>query len=155
MNAIAMLKDQHREISHLFDELQKDAGWSDLDARFAFLAKKLLIHLELEDALFYPEAENVDAARVGEAAGEHHAMRELIEDLLRVNPLLPQHVVRIEELERWAAAHFKEEEGVIFPRFREVVGVAILEDLGEEMAEFLALGGLDGEERRSVAAEAG
>ena len=61
MNAIALLKDDHREVDRLFSEMLA-AEDSDVDQREDLLQqieRELLVHTDIEERVFYPAIEDL------------------------------------------------------------------------------------------------
>src|SRR2546430_17378057 len=76
MDAISLLKDDHRKVEKLFQEIEK-APAGKRDQLYKEINKELTIHAELEEKLFYPAA---DAAKQThelalEAMEEHKQMK--------------------------------------------------------------------------------
>ncbi len=79
MDAIVMLKDDHKQVEQLFKKLEKD----DLSV-VPRICEALTLHAQLEEMLFYPEVrtEVEDVADdVDEAVEEHHVVKILISEL--------------------------------------------------------------------------
>jgi hemerythrin superfamily protein len=58
MNAIDLLKKQHREVEDLFEKFEK-AGENAAKTRERLcreISNRLAVHAEIEEKLFYPEA---------------------------------------------------------------------------------------------------
>src|ERR1051325_2975432 len=54
MNAIELLKSQHREVEELFSEIQNADDASEKEELFTKLADSLAIHARIEEHQFYP-----------------------------------------------------------------------------------------------------
>src|ERR1041384_573703 len=101
MNAIELLRRQHREIERLFAQAKQGAGAGELlDA--------LALHAAIEEQQFYPATRAVrsdDELRT--ALDEHLAIKQLMADLIACDPADPQFDVRLDLL----AAPAKQQRG--------------------------------------------
>ncbi|MEO8484958.1 MAG: hemerythrin domain-containing protein [Betaproteobacteria bacterium] len=120
-DAIAMLRDDHRQVSALFAQFAKLG--SD-GARKAALVEKicreLTVHAKVEEEIFYPAARTVleDAALVDEADVEHAAAKALIGDLARMNPGDDHYDAKVTVLGEYVRHHVEEEQDRMFPKLR-------------------------------------
>ena len=109
MNAIELLRRQHREIERLFAQAKQGAGAGELlDA--------LALHAAIEEQQFYPAtraARSDDELRT--ALDEHLAIKQLMADLIACDPADPQFDVRLDLLEAQVRQHVAEEETKLFP----------------------------------------
>ncbi len=151
MNAIELLKDDHKSLRKLFAELgqtTKRAGKtrSDLLAR---IAKQIEVHSQIEEEIFYPAfkeaaGEGDDEAMYFEALEEHRAAGELVlPDLLATDVSSDKFSGRAKVLREMIEHHAGEEEDAMFPRARELLGNERLRELGATMqarkAELMAM----------------
>lgn len=136
-DAIALLKEDHREVEKLFEEFEKAKG----DGRKQKLARKicleLTVHSEIEETIFYPACEGtVEEDDLKEGYVEHDAAKLLIAEIEANQDGDDEffdskvHVLQ-EEIEH----HVKEEEGPggIFSQARK--GKLDLDELGEQLAQ--------------------
>lgn len=139
MNAIDILKSDHRKVEDSFSEYEK------LGAR-AFVKKKklaesicadLLVHAELEETLVYPvfkrEVEDKKSL-VHEATVEHASAKELISQILSMSPEDELYDAKVKVLSEYINHHVKEEEKQMFPALKKsgVDLVAMGEQIGEQ-----------------------
>lgn len=129
MNAIELLRQQHREQQRLLDEARKGVDPGEL-----FDALKL--HAALEEQEFYPATQ---AARSGdqlrEAIEDHLAVKQLVADLLECDPADAQFEPRLALLAEQVAQHVAVEEAQLFPAVLRLLSEDELELLGESMQE--------------------
>ena len=157
MDAITLLKQQHREVEKLFERFEKASeGEGDaevLKELFARIADNLAAHCAIEERIFYPSVYVGDTAdKLHEAVEEHLSAKRLIADLLELEPEAPQFKAKMSVLKEEISHHVEEEEGELFKQVREMLKRQELQVLGEEMqAQFDAL--LQGEPRRDVPAQ--
>ena len=82
MDAIALLKQDHREVEELFEQFEKASG----DGRKKTLAEKicleLSVHASIEEEIFYPACEGkVEEDLIKEAYVEHDGAKVLIAEI--------------------------------------------------------------------------
>ncbi len=155
MNAIDLLKHQHREVEELFEEIE-DAGEGAVQTKervFRGIANALALHSEIEERIFYPEAkasETEDVLR--ESVEEHLSVRRLIADILEAGPEDVQFDAKVNVLKEQVEHHVEEEEQELFPKVEKARSADELEEMGlrmQQMAEELAS---EGEPAESISA---
>ncbi len=152
MNAISLLKQDHREVSALFKKFESSK--SGKAAIAAEVCKLLTVHAQVEEELFYPAArEALEADEEGEdllneAEVEHASAKELIaqiEDSEEEDDLFE---AKVKVLGEYIDHHVKEEENELFPKVSKTD--LDLEELGQELqdrkSELLAETGEDEDE---------
>lgn len=126
MNAIDLLKQQHREVDVLFER----ASRAKLDEKITLLgqiAEKLTLHARIEEQHFYPFARSKGIQdMVDTSLQEHMEAKRLIANLLSSKRNDPKLDAELLKLQQSVQHHVKEEEEKLFPR---LVGVATAEDL--------------------------
>ncbi len=155
MNAIKLLKEQHREVEELFEQFEK-AKTSDTKLKlFETIADKLAAHAKIEEQYFYPETKKARTEdQLREAVEEHLAVKRIIADLLEMKPDDEQFDAKMKVLEEQVEHHVEEEEKELFPESEKIFGQRRLEELGaimEQESEIL----LETEPRKEVPKEIG
>lgn len=124
--ATDQLKDDHRRIWKLFKQVE-DLEDTDHDLKVDLLRRlrdELLLHAELEDAVFYPALDGLGLEgvqeRVSEAHEEHEIVRLLLEQLSRMAPEDPYFDAKMKVLSDNVRVHVDGEERELFPLFREL-----------------------------------
>jgi hemerythrin superfamily protein len=149
VNAIELLKQQHREVEELFEELEA-AGENAVKTKertFQKIADALALHAEIEEKIFYPEAkEAVEDAEdeLREAVEEHLSAKRIIADLMATGPQDEQFMARCKVLKEQIEHHVEEEEQELFPKVQKSCDAETLEEMGsrmEEMADELRAAG--------------
>ena len=143
MNAIEMLKQQHREVDELFEEYEgAGEGAKKTKARLCMqIADALAVHAELEEQIFYPEAK--DATRgvedlLRESVEEHLSVKRLLTDIMQAGLEDPQLDAKLVVLKEQVQHHAEEEEKELFPKVKKACSAEQLEEMGgrmERMAE--------------------
>lgn len=132
MDAIVMLRDDHKHVEQLFKKLEK--GHLSVVPR---ICEALTLHAQLEELLFYPEvrSEVEDASDdVDEAVEEHHLVKHLIGELQGMTKKDDTYRAKATVLMELVRHHVEEEEGEMFPEVRAALGRNRLQEIGEQMA---------------------
>ncbi|MDQ3263790.1 MAG: hemerythrin domain-containing protein [Myxococcota bacterium] len=155
MNAIELLKKQHRQVEQLFKEYEKlgDRAHAEKERIFTQIADNLAAHASIEERFFYPSVNAEDTEDLLlEAAEEHLAVKRVIADLLDLASSDETFDAKMKVLQELVDHHVGEEEEELFPKVKKAVEKDALEDLGIQMeASFLEL--LQTEPRADVPAE--
>jgi hemerythrin superfamily protein len=134
MDAVELLKSQHREVEKLFKEIEKSDNAEDKEALFEELADKLAIHARIEEEFFYPAVqEKKTEDMVLEAFVEHTSIKRLIADLLEADADGSVFDAQIKVLKEQVEHHVEEEEGQLFPASKKVLGKEDLTAIAQEM----------------------
>jgi len=140
VNAIDLLKQQHREVEKLFEKIGK-AGPDEKEKLFDELADSLAVHAAIEEQHFYPATKDARTEELlQEAVEEHLSMKRIIADLLEMEPDDAQFDAKIKVLQEQVEHHVEEEENELFPKVQKLHSKDELEDLGvlmEQTAEEL------------------
>ena len=135
MDAIELLKTDHRKVEKLFDGLMKSKGEVSL---FRELDKELTVHAEIEEKLFYPAAKNMAPTRdlVLESIEEHKQIKMVLSDLEQADKGTDEWRAGLKVLMEDVQHHVGEEEKELFPKVEDkVLSRQELEDLGKRMEE--------------------
>lgn len=135
LDAIALLKADHRAVSVLFDEFEDAAGDADKRRLAIAICTALKVHARLEEDVFYPAAYVAirDADLIEEAQVEHASARDLIAQIESGAPGEALWEARVMVLREYIEHHVAEEEGEIFPQCRAASGLD-LAALGQRLA---------------------
>jgi hemerythrin superfamily protein len=134
MDAIQLLKSQHRVVEKLFDDIEQAEDADEREAIFQQLADNFAAHAIIEEDLFYPQAYAEETQELlTEAVEEHLSAKRLIADLLEMEPNDDQYAAKIKVLKEQIQHHVKEEEGELFKKIEKRFDKKRLEQLGEEL----------------------
>jgi hemerythrin superfamily protein len=137
MDAISLLKEDHRKVEKLFKEIE-EAPPGKREQIYKEINKELTIHAELEEKLFYPAA---DAAKQThelalEAMEEHKQMKIVLADLAQADKKTETWLAGFKVLMEDVQHHVKEEETELFPKIKkEVLSEQQLKAVGQQMEE--------------------
>lgn len=138
-DAIKLLKDDHSEVSALFDKYDrghKRLSGSQKQGLAQQICAALKVHTQIEEEIFYPAcAEHVDGAEdlLAEAKVEHQSAKELISKIEQAAPGSEDYDAQVLVLGEYIRHHVKEEQNELFPKVMK--SDMDLKDLGERLAE--------------------
>lgn len=138
MNALDLLKEQHKEVDVLFKRFKKlDEDAADEKGElFQMIADRLAAHATIEEQLFYPAVKNEDTEDLlRESLEEHLGVKRFIADLLALDPDDEQFDAKMDVLQENVEHHVEEEEKDLFKLVRKGFSKEQLEDLGLQMRD--------------------
>ena len=136
MDALELLKQDHRKVKELFKQVEGVEGDKQKKKIFNQIKSELETHARIEEDIFYPAVQKYDELRdkVLESVEEHKQIKTLlreIDDLVSDSEKFePKLKVLQENVEHHAE---EEEEGEMFPKVRKLMTKAELEELGEQL----------------------
>ncbi len=140
VDAIALLKQDHREVEQLFKRFEK-LGSNEHAAKrklVAAMIEGLSVHAEIEELVFYP-AVRADARKsksdVLEALEEHHVVKVVLSELEDLAPSAERFDAKVTVMMELVRHHVKEEEGELFPEVREQISRRELLELGDRLRD--------------------
>ncbi len=83
------------------------------------ICQALQLHTSLEESVFYPRVESLDAALVSQCESDHQHADELIEQLQSLEPGEPRYDALMQELHATVTEHIETEEQQLFPIVRQ------------------------------------
>jgi hemerythrin superfamily protein len=136
-DAIALLKQDHRTVSALFDEFEK-AEEEEQSAIAQRVCQLLTVHATIEEELLYPAAKEAfedeeDDDLVNEAEVEHGTAKELIAKVEAMTSDDEHFKATVTVLGEYIKHHVKEEENGLFPQLKKTD--VDLKELGARLAE--------------------
>lgn len=140
MDAIAMLKDDHKSVEKLFKRFEKAGDGAHVEKREIVdrIIESLSVHAAIEEQLFYPVARatvpDTDDITL-ESLEEHHVVKWVLSELDTMTPDDERFDAKVTVLIENVRHHVEEEEQEFFPKVRDELGRAALNDLGDAMAK--------------------
>jgi hemerythrin superfamily protein len=136
MDAIELLKHDHRMVEQLFRDYRSAA--SDVQRRgvVEVLIRELSKHAALEELMIYPFARKLlpeGAADVDEHLREHKAVKKTLAALDRLPAGDQEEAGLVRELRGEITEHVAEEEGRLFPALRGAADARALTELGAQL----------------------
>lgn len=137
MNAVKLLKADHKKVEGLFKEFEA-TGKGQHAQIFAKVKDELEAHAYVEETILYPAilatGDRELVRLTSEAIQEHIQMKCVLGEMSVAVPdktkFEPQFVKLIEDVRH----HVKEEEASMFPKLEKRFGTKTLDDLGSHMA---------------------
>ena len=137
-DAIAMLIADHKKVKSLFEQFEglSDRSKASKKKIADEICMELTVHAEVEEQVFYPAIRKPikDEDLMDEAVVEHASAKELIAQILEMDPGEDLYDAKVKVLSEQIEHHVEEEEGEMFPKVRKS-GVDLVA-LGEEMEAF-------------------
>ncbi len=137
LNALNVLKRQHRHIEKLFHEILTEGADSAADALVEEVCDELILHSEIEEFIFYPALRELNTHAYFEAEDAHSKVKDLIKLVRESNSGSGLFLEQVELLKSVVEEHVQEEEKVIFPIMEENLGDEALEYMGKTMLEIV------------------
>lgn len=136
MNAIDLLRQQHRDIEDLFDQFD-ELDDDDFESRRDLvqeLADLFAIHSTIEETIFYPATKSARTEELlNEAIAEHTSVKRILNDLLTLEPDDPRFDAQVRVAREQIEHHVEEEEEDLFDKAERMLDEEELEELGAEM----------------------
>jgi hypothetical protein len=142
VDAIALLKQDHLKVMGLLNKLEK-TGENATGRREQLLGQmetEIKIHTHIEEQIFYPAfreaARRSDEHLYFEAVEEHHVVDMVLPEIKKTNAGTEEFAAKVKVLKDLIQHHAEEEEEqVMFPKARRILGAAQLRELGDEMRQ--------------------
>jgi hemerythrin superfamily protein len=140
MDAIALLKADHKAVSKLFREYKasKRAGRTNRSKIIDKVIKELSIHAAIEEKVFYPAVrEEIPKLEddILESLEEHHVLKWTLEELASIDVDDERYDAKVTVMMEQVRHHVEEEETDWFPKVRDKMPRARLQELGAELAK--------------------
>jgi hemerythrin superfamily protein len=136
MDAVAMLKADHRKVEGLFEQFEKAAAAGQKAKLAEQICMELKIHTILEEEIFYPACEGkVEESLLEEAYVEHDSAKVLIGQIEDSEPAAEFYDAKVKVLSEEIEHHVKEEEARMEGLFAQARHAGLdMDALGEQMA---------------------
>jgi len=138
MDAIVLLKADHKAVEKLFRQFEK-AGEQSHREKKGIVDQVLLMltqHAYIEEEIFYPTARAAvpdTKDHVLESVEEHHVVAWLLAELAATDPRDERFDAKMTVLMENVRHHVEEEEQEFFPEVRKALGRTRLQELGEQL----------------------
>ncbi|MFC8720402.1 hemerythrin domain-containing protein [Kitasatospora sp. NPDC057198] len=138
MDAIVLLKEDHRTVEKLFKEFEEAGDRAFVTKRRIVdrVIEELTVHTVIEEEVFYPAAREAapgTADHVLESVEEHHVVVWMLSELAGLDPQDERFDAKMTVLMENVRHHVEEEERDWFPEVREAMGRNRLLELGERL----------------------
>ena len=136
MNALELLKQDHEKVKALFEEAEGSEDKKQRKQLFNEIKKELDTHTRIEETVFYPAMKKHDELKdmVAESLKEHKQVKTMLRQMAKMAATDAKFQEKLTDLMECVEHHAEEEEeGKMFPKIRQIVDPAALEELGEEL----------------------
>jgi hemerythrin superfamily protein len=139
MDAIVLLKNDHKVVEKLFKEFEKGKEKATPAQKRTLvdqILKELTTHAYIEETLFYPAARQAapdSTDHVLESVEEHHVVAWLLSELAKLDATAETFDAKVTVLIENVRHHVEEEEQEFFPEVRKAMGRKRLSELGEKL----------------------
>jgi len=139
MDAITLLRDDHRSVAQLFKRFESAGDNAHVEKRRIVdrIIEELSTHAAIEEQVFYPVARAAVSGVediVLESLEEHHIVKWTLSELEGLDPAEERFDAKVTVLIESVRHHVKEEETEFFPKVRKALSRAALNELGEALA---------------------
>jgi iron-sulfur cluster repair protein YtfE (RIC family) len=138
VNALELLKQQHQEVSDLFEEFEGAGEGARMTKERLCLkiADALAVHASIEEQIFYPESKQENTEDLlREAVEEHLSVKKLIADIMDSQFDDPQYDAKLKVLKEQVEHHVEEEEQQLFPLVARNCSEEELAEMGDRMQQ--------------------
>jgi hemerythrin superfamily protein len=140
MDAITLLRDDHKTVEQLFKRFEKAGDRAFVEKRQIVdrIIEELSVHAAIEEQVFYPVARATvaDTEDIAlESLEEHHIVKWLLSELVDLDPAAERFDAKVTVLMENVRHHVEEEQDEFFPKVRDGLTRGQLADLGEALAE--------------------
>ena len=138
MDAITILRNDHREVEKLFKEVLRAEDEAKLQRLGAEIIKELSIHAAIEEQVFYPavlQALPKEQRALVKSLEAHHAAKSMLAEIDRLAAASDRYKAKLEVLIDNVRHHVEEEERDLFPKVRDALPPKELKEIGELMEQ--------------------
>ena len=135
-DAVALLKEDHREVEELFAQFEKASGEGRKQKLATEICTELSIHAQIEEEIFYPACEGkVEEDLLKEAFVEHDGAKVLIAEIMAGEPSDEFYDSKVKVLQEQIEHHVEEEEKRMEGLFSQARKAGLdMDALGAELA---------------------
>jgi hemerythrin superfamily protein len=136
MDAITLLKQDHKTVEKLFKQFEKAKQPAEQRKIAGQVMKELSVHAAIEEMVFYPAVRDRvpdTEDTVLESLEEHHVVKWLLSELEDMKPDHERFKAKMTVLIESVRHHVEEEESDLFPDVRKAFGRKELGELGDAM----------------------
>ncbi len=137
MNAIELLKADHKVVDRLFQKVKASEEGEEHKKLFKQIKAELDAHTHIEEKVFYPRLKEEEELKdiTLEGIEEHHQAKMFLRELSNLTEDSEKFEPKLKVLMEDITHHVQEEEGEMFPKVEEVINASELEELGKRMEE--------------------
>jgi len=135
MNALELLKKDHRKVAELFEQVEETEDEKKHRQLFEEIKVELETHTYGEETVMYPAFEKHEALKdmVLEAYEEHKQIKTLLREITALSDGSERLDAKLKVMGENVEHHVDEEENELFPKVKKVFDGQQLEQLGQEL----------------------
>jgi hemerythrin superfamily protein len=135
MNALEMLKEDHKKVSDLFAKVEATESEKQHQELFEQIKAELETHTHIEETILYPALEQHEELKdlVLEAYEEHKQVKTLIREIGRLSDGSEKFDAKLKVMGENVEHHVEEEESEMFPKIRQHFSEQQLVQMGQEL----------------------
>jgi hemerythrin superfamily protein len=136
MDALELLKQDHKKVMDLFEEAEKAGDEKKQRAVFEKIKTELEVHAQIEESVFYPAVKKNEELKdmVLESLEEHKQVKTLLREMDNLGEGSEKFEPKLKVLQENVEHHAEEEEeGKMFPKLRQLMKREELEQLGQDL----------------------
>jgi len=139
-DAIALLKQDHKNVRALLKKLESAEEGDERLELFSQIENELKVHTQIEEEIFYPafhqasEAEK-DEHLYYEAVEEHHVVDMVLPEIRDTDENSDEFAAKAKVLKDLVEHHADEEEAEMFPKARKLMDSSELKELGQHLEQ--------------------
>lgn len=136
LDAVALLKQDHRTVEELFAKFEEASGDGSKQKLAQQICLELSVHAQIEEEIFYPACDGkVEEDLLKEAYVEHDGAKLLIAEILAGEPSDEFYDSKVKVLKEQIEHHVEEEEKRMEGMFSQARKAGLdMESLGEQLA---------------------
>ena len=136
LDAVALLKADHRTVEDLFEQYEKASGDGRKQAIAEKICMELTVHAAIEEEIFYPACEGkVEEDLLKEAYVEHDGAKMLIAEIEAGGPSDEFYDAKVTVLQEQIEHHVQEEEQRVEGMFAQAKKAGVdMDALGEQLS---------------------
>ncbi|CAN5599521.1 hemerythrin domain-containing protein [soil metagenome] len=139
MNALRLLKDDHKKVKELLEELDStsEEKTAEREELFGRVRKEMEVHEAIEEEIFYPALKEHPKARdiVLEGYEEHNVVDKLMGEMSELSVEDERWEAKLSVMKENIEHHIEEEEEEMFEQAEAAFDDGDLESLGDRMVE--------------------
>jgi hemerythrin-like domain-containing protein len=139
-DAIALLKQDHKNVRALLKKLESAEEGDDRLELFSQIENELKVHTQIEEEIFYPAFHQStqgeeDEHLYYEALEEHHVVDTVLPEIKDTDENSDEFAAKAKVLKDLVEHHAEEEETEMFPRARKLMEARELKELGQQLEQ--------------------
>jgi iron-sulfur cluster repair protein YtfE (RIC family) len=135
MDALELLQQDHERVKKLLKRVELTGDRKQQKQIFNEIKAELQAHTRIEEKIFYPAMEQHEELReiVLEGLESHKQVRTVLRQMVRISSSSEKFKPKLKTLHDHIEHHSQDEEQELFPKIREVINSAELEQLCQKL----------------------